>query len=119
MTEPYLHYDVTGTGPLLLLIPGGAGHPMGLGPVTEALAGRFTVVTYDPWASPTVSSVCPSRTSGPRTGATARDACSTRRSRTAGRRTSMASARAVSPLSTCSPGTRRGCCTSSRTNRRV
>lgn len=48
MTDPHLHYDVTGTGPLLLLIPGGAGHPMGLGPVTETLSRRFTVVTYDP-----------------------------------------------------------------------
>ncbi|MFF4396401.1 alpha/beta fold hydrolase [Streptomyces sp. NPDC001480] len=46
MTEP--HYDVTGSGPVLLVVPGGAGHPMGLGPVTERLAERFTVVTYDP-----------------------------------------------------------------------
>ncbi len=43
-----LHYDVTGRGPVLLLVPGGAGHPMGLGPLTERLARRFTVVTYDP-----------------------------------------------------------------------
>jgi pimeloyl-ACP methyl ester carboxylesterase len=42
-----LHYDITGRGPLLLLLPGGAGHPMGLGPVTEVLSGHFTVVTYD------------------------------------------------------------------------
>ncbi|MER8115197.1 alpha/beta hydrolase [Streptomyces sp. NPDC094031] len=42
------HYDVTGEGPVLLLLPGGAGHPMGLGPLVEALATRFTVVTYDP-----------------------------------------------------------------------
>ncbi|GHI02519.1 hydrolase [Streptomyces cellostaticus] len=47
MTEP-LHYDVTGSGPVLLLMPGGAGHPMGLGPMTDRLAERFTVVTYDP-----------------------------------------------------------------------
>ncbi|MFI5686638.1 alpha/beta fold hydrolase [Streptomyces sp. NPDC051636] len=46
MTEP--HYDVTGSGPVLLVVPGGAGHPMGLGPVTGRLAERFTVVTYDP-----------------------------------------------------------------------
>lgn len=46
MTDP--HYDVTGHGPVLLLIPGGAGHPMGLGPLTEVLAEHFTVVTYDP-----------------------------------------------------------------------
>lgn len=45
MTDP--HYDITGHGPLLLLLPGGAGHPMGLGPMTEALAGHFRVVTYD------------------------------------------------------------------------
>ncbi|MFC9926041.1 alpha/beta fold hydrolase [Streptomyces sp. NPDC127190] len=47
MTEPP-HHDRTGTGPVLLLLPGGAGHPMGLGPLTERLAARFTVVTYDP-----------------------------------------------------------------------
>ncbi|AOR31401.1 hydrolase [Streptomyces fodineus] len=47
MTER-LHYDVTGSGPVLLVLPGGAGHPMGLGPLTERLAARFTVVTYDP-----------------------------------------------------------------------
>ncbi|MGW3207657.1 alpha/beta fold hydrolase [Streptomyces sp. NPDC001135] len=43
-----LHYDVTGSGPVLLVLPGGAGHPMGFGPLTERLAARFTVVTYDP-----------------------------------------------------------------------
>jgi pimeloyl-ACP methyl ester carboxylesterase len=46
MTDP--SYDITGRGPVLLLLPGGAGHPMGLGPTTEALSGHFTVVTYDP-----------------------------------------------------------------------
>lgn len=46
MTE--LHYDVRGSGPVLLIVPGGAGHPMGFGPLTDALADRFTVVTYDP-----------------------------------------------------------------------
>lgn len=43
-----LYYDVRGSGPVLLVVPGGAGHPMGLGPMTDALADRFTVVTYDP-----------------------------------------------------------------------
>ncbi|MEU9477548.1 alpha/beta hydrolase [Streptomyces sp. NPDC048191] len=33
---------------MLLVLPGGAGHPMGLGPLTERLATHFTVVTYDP-----------------------------------------------------------------------
>lgn len=41
-------YDITGDGPVLLVLPGGAGHPMGLDRMTEALAARFTVVTYDP-----------------------------------------------------------------------
>ncbi|MFC9284398.1 alpha/beta fold hydrolase [Streptomyces collinus] len=47
MTEPPYH-DVTGRGPVLLLVPGGAGHPMGLGPLVDRLASRHTVVTYDP-----------------------------------------------------------------------
>jgi len=47
MTED-LHYDVRGKGPVLLIVPGGAGHPMGFAPMTEVLADRFTVVTYDP-----------------------------------------------------------------------
>ncbi|MGW7381997.1 alpha/beta fold hydrolase [Streptomyces sp. NPDC054794] len=46
MTEPC--HDVMGGGPVLLVLPGGAGHPMGLGPMLERLAERFTVVTYDP-----------------------------------------------------------------------
>ncbi|WP_236576510.1 hypothetical protein [Streptomyces sp. HF10] len=29
------HYDITGEGPVLLLLPGGAGHPMGLGPLVR------------------------------------------------------------------------------------
>jgi len=43
-----LHYDVSGKGPVLLVVPGGAGHPMGLDRMTDVLAERFTVVTYDP-----------------------------------------------------------------------
>jgi pimeloyl-ACP methyl ester carboxylesterase len=42
------HHDIDGTGPVLLIIPGGAGHPMGFDKLTAALADRFTVVTYDP-----------------------------------------------------------------------
>ncbi|MEV5319452.1 alpha/beta hydrolase [Streptomyces sp. NPDC052687] len=41
-------HDVRGEGPVLLVLPGGAGHPMGLGPLTGRLAERCTVVTYDP-----------------------------------------------------------------------
>ncbi|MFF4731519.1 alpha/beta fold hydrolase [Streptomyces mirabilis] len=43
-----VHYDVRGSGPLLLIIPGGAGHPMGLEGAVARLSERFTVVTYDP-----------------------------------------------------------------------
>ncbi|MFF3904649.1 alpha/beta fold hydrolase [Streptomyces sp. NPDC001848] len=43
-----LHHDVCGTGPVLLVVPGGAGHPMGLDGMTDRLTDRFTVVTYDP-----------------------------------------------------------------------
>lgn len=43
-----LYYDIQGSGPVLLVLPGGAGHPMGLGPLTDALADRFTVVVLDP-----------------------------------------------------------------------
>jgi pimeloyl-ACP methyl ester carboxylesterase len=48
MTINDLYYDVTGSGPVLLVIPGGAGHPMGLDVLAARLADRFTVVTYDP-----------------------------------------------------------------------
>ncbi|MEU6144002.1 alpha/beta fold hydrolase [Streptomyces sp. NPDC047081] len=48
MSSTELHYDVRGGGPVLLITPGGAGHPMGLDPMTDALADRFTVVIYDP-----------------------------------------------------------------------
>ncbi|MEV1078149.1 alpha/beta hydrolase [Streptomyces sp. NPDC050211] len=43
-----LYYDIAGSGPVLLVVPGGAGHPMGLDGMTARLAERFTVVTYDP-----------------------------------------------------------------------
>ncbi|MFI2640966.1 alpha/beta fold hydrolase [Streptomyces sp. NPDC018610] len=46
MSDPY--YEVSGAGPVLLVLPGGAGHPMGLEPLTERLARRFTVVVHDP-----------------------------------------------------------------------
>ncbi|MFG2309807.1 alpha/beta fold hydrolase [Streptomyces sp. NPDC048566] len=42
------HHTTRGTGPVLLVVPGGAGHPMGLDGLTERLAERFTVVTFDP-----------------------------------------------------------------------
>ncbi|KOG32699.1 alpha/beta fold hydrolase [Streptomyces resistomycificus] len=48
MADERLHYDVGGDGPVLLVVPGGAGHPMGLDAMTDVLAERFRVVTYDP-----------------------------------------------------------------------
>lgn len=53
MTEPgngprAYHHEVRGSGPVLLVVPGGAGHPMGLEGLTDRLSERFTVVTYDP-----------------------------------------------------------------------
>jgi pimeloyl-ACP methyl ester carboxylesterase len=43
-----LHYDIRGRGPVLLVIPGGAGDPTALAPMADVLADHFTVVTYDP-----------------------------------------------------------------------
>jgi len=41
-------YDVTGSGPVLLLIPGGAADSTMFGPIRPLLAEDHTVVTYDP-----------------------------------------------------------------------
>ncbi|MDP4509240.1 alpha/beta fold hydrolase [Nonomuraea turcica] len=43
-----LHYEVRGRGPLLLLIPGGAGDAASFDGVADDLAAEYTVVTYDP-----------------------------------------------------------------------
>ncbi|MFI6473868.1 alpha/beta fold hydrolase [Streptomyces sp. NPDC050516] len=43
-----LRYEVRGAGPVLLLIAGGGGDAGIFEPVADALADRFTVVTYDP-----------------------------------------------------------------------
>ncbi|MEU6477582.1 alpha/beta hydrolase [Streptomyces sp. NPDC047017] len=43
-----MSHEISGSGPVLLVLPGGAGHPMGLDPLTARLARRFTVVTCDP-----------------------------------------------------------------------
>lgn len=42
-----LHYAVTGTGPVLLLIPGGNGDCGPYAPLARALCDRFTVVAYN------------------------------------------------------------------------
>ncbi|MDP9870276.1 MULTISPECIES: alpha/beta fold hydrolase [Streptosporangium] len=42
-----LYYEVRGTGPVLLLIPSGNGDAAPLGPMADALADRYTVITYD------------------------------------------------------------------------
>lgn len=43
-----LHYEVAGSGPVLLLIPGGALDADSFGPVVGPLAEHYTVVRYDP-----------------------------------------------------------------------
>ncbi|MFG2992898.1 alpha/beta fold hydrolase [Streptomyces sp. NPDC048257] len=43
-----LHYEVRGRGPLLLLIPGGAGGAASFDGVADDLAAEYTVATYDP-----------------------------------------------------------------------
>jgi acetyltransferase/esterase len=42
-----LHFEVRGSGPTLLLIPGGNGDAGPYGPLSRLMADRFTVVTYD------------------------------------------------------------------------
>ncbi|MBT2510950.1 alpha/beta hydrolase [Streptomyces sp. ISL-98] len=43
-----LHYEVRGQGPLLLLIPGGAGDAASFDGIADDLAAEYTVATYDP-----------------------------------------------------------------------
>nr|BFD96197.1 alpha/beta hydrolase [Kitasatospora sp. Xyl93] len=43
-----LHYEVRGQGPLLLLIPGGAGDAASFDGIADDLAAEHTVATYDP-----------------------------------------------------------------------
>lgn len=43
-----LYYEVRGSGPVLLLIPGGAGDAASYDHAAAALADRYTVVSYDP-----------------------------------------------------------------------
>lgn len=43
-----LHYEVYGSGPVLLLIPGGPADAGGFAPIRDFLSDRYTVVTYDP-----------------------------------------------------------------------
>ncbi|MFE0099100.1 alpha/beta fold hydrolase [Streptomyces sp. NPDC059009] len=43
-----LHYEVRGQGPLLLLIPGGAGGAASFDGLADQLAAEYTVASYDP-----------------------------------------------------------------------
>jgi pimeloyl-ACP methyl ester carboxylesterase len=42
-----LHYEIRGTGPALLLIPGGGGEATAYTAMADALAARHTVISYD------------------------------------------------------------------------
>src|SRR5215218_1420928 len=43
-----LYYEVCGTDPVLLLIPGGPADTGGFAPIRDVLSDRYTVLTYDP-----------------------------------------------------------------------
>jgi pimeloyl-ACP methyl ester carboxylesterase len=43
-----LYYEVCGTDPVLLLIPGGPADAGGFAPIRNVLSDRYTVLTYDP-----------------------------------------------------------------------
>ena len=43
-----LHYEVSGTGPILLLIPGGPADAGAFAPIRSELSDRYTAITYDP-----------------------------------------------------------------------
>lgn len=43
-----LHYEVSGAGPVLLLIPGGPADSGVFAPIRSVLSDQYTVVTYDP-----------------------------------------------------------------------
>ncbi|WP_409180374.1 alpha/beta fold hydrolase [Amycolatopsis sp. VS8301801F10] len=43
-----IHYDVAGSGPLLLLVPGGPADATAFAALRPFLADRYTVVTFDP-----------------------------------------------------------------------
>jgi pimeloyl-ACP methyl ester carboxylesterase len=44
----HLYYEVSGSGPVLLLIPGGMADAAGFAPLVSFLEDRYTVVRYDP-----------------------------------------------------------------------
>jgi pimeloyl-ACP methyl ester carboxylesterase len=43
-----LYYEACGTGPVLLLIPGGPADAGGFAPIRDVLCDRYKVVSYDP-----------------------------------------------------------------------
>ncbi|MFE3989036.1 alpha/beta fold hydrolase [Nocardia tengchongensis] len=43
-----LYYEVRGSGPLVLFLPGGGGDAASVDPIAEVLEGRFTVASLDP-----------------------------------------------------------------------
>jgi pimeloyl-ACP methyl ester carboxylesterase len=44
----HLYYEVRGSGPVLLLMPGGPADATGFRRIADELAAHHTVVTYDP-----------------------------------------------------------------------
>ena len=73
-----LHYEVRGGGPVLLLVCGGIYDAQGYADLADALADRYTVVTYDRRGNSRSPLTGPPRRSGSRSTATTRTACSSR-----------------------------------------
>jgi hypothetical protein len=51
-----LYYEIRGSGPVLLLMPGGPADATAFRSIAGQLAPHYTVVTYDPRGSPAVCS---------------------------------------------------------------
>src|SRR5215211_450513 len=71
-----LHYEVCGTGPVLLLIPGGPADAGGFASIRNVLSDRYTVVTYDPGGCPAAHWTANPRTRRSRPSRTTRISCS-------------------------------------------
>lgn len=59
-----LYYEVRGSGPVLLMMPGGPADARAFRLIAEPLASDYTVATYDPGGCRTAPWMAQSRTSG-------------------------------------------------------
>ncbi|MBF6229582.1 alpha/beta hydrolase [Nocardia abscessus] len=105
-----LYYEVSGAGPVLLLLPGSGGDAAVFDPVVEPLAEHFTVVTVDPRGY-SRSALDPGRPADVEWRCRARTptCCWNTSHPKANRRTYSAAAVGRWSRWTCSPGIRGGC----------